>query len=153
MCSFLVPDYDVAAPFQTDENGNFVSHEFLLHAKHKRSTEEPNAWYFNIKAFGMSLHLNLTRNKDFLAPDLRIERHQNGTVNYEDVPQDSFLRGHVNSVPGSSVSISHDHGLVSNIPKTVFLTVSMKSHIKVMSCKLKKGTKRPHRVIYNKGLK
>ncbi|XP_068734919.1 A disintegrin and metalloproteinase with thrombospondin motifs 6-like isoform X2 [Montipora capricornis] len=119
-----VPDYDVAAPFQTDENGNFVSHEFLLHAKHKRSTEEPNAWYFNIKAFGMFLHLNLTRNKDFLAPDLRIERHQNGSVNYEDVPQDSFLRGHVNSVPGSSVSISHDHGLMGIIQlmdQTLFL--------------------------------
>ncbi|XP_015757272.1 PREDICTED: A disintegrin and metalloproteinase with thrombospondin motifs 3-like [Acropora digitifera] len=106
-----IPNYDVATPFQTDENGGFVSHELDLQTKHKRSTEEPNAWYFSIKIFGMSLHLNLTRNNEFLAPDLRIERHQNGTVTYEDVPQNSFLQGHVNSVLGSSVSISHDNGL------------------------------------------
>ncbi|KAK2546797.1 hypothetical protein P5673_033553 [Acropora cervicornis] len=106
-----VPNYDVATPFQTDENGGFVSHELDLQTKHKRSTEEPNAWYLSIKVFGMSLHLNLTRNNEFLAPDLRIERHQNGTVTYEDVPQSSFLQGHVNSVLGSFVSISHDNGL------------------------------------------
>ena len=71
----------------------------------------------------MSLYLNLTRNNEFLAPDLRIERHQNGTVTYEDVPQNSFLQGHVNSVLGSSVSISHDNGLVSDIPQTVIQVI------------------------------
>ena len=134
---FLVPNYDVATPFQTDENGRFVSHEFDLQAKHKRSTEEPNAWYFNIKVFGMSLHLNLTRNNDFLASDLKIERHQNGTVTYEDFPQNSFLQGHVSSVSESSVSISHDNGLVSDVPKTVIRVVSIKSHI----MRMKSGTK------------
>ena len=122
-CSFLVPNYDVATPFQTNENGGFVSHEPDLQTKHKRSSEEPNAWYFSIKVFGMSLHLNLTRNNEFLAPDLRIERHQNGTVTYEDVPQNSFLQGHVNSVLGSSVSISHDNGLESDIPQTVIQVI------------------------------
>lgn len=109
-----MPEYDVASAFQADENGRFLSRNLGEHSRQRRGNEEPNTCHYNIKAFGTSLHLNLTRNNDFMAPDLEVERHHNGTVTREDAPKNSFLSGHVTSIPGSSVAISNDNGLVSN---------------------------------------
>ena len=48
-----------------------------------------------------------------MAPGMKVERHFNGTVTSEDSPKNSFLNGHVSSLPGSSVAVSNDDGLVS----------------------------------------
>ena len=48
-----------------------------------------------------------------MAPGMKVERHFNGTVTSEDPPQNSFLNGHVSSLPGSLVAVSNEDGLVS----------------------------------------
>ena len=70
-------------------------------------------WYYNVQAFGMSLHLNLTKNEELMSPWLTVERHENGTVTREDPPHNTFFNGHVNSKPLSSVAIGNKNGLVS----------------------------------------
>ena len=108
-----VPEYDVTTPFRTDESGGYLSHDLELHrARQVQSAQRPNVWYFKMKAFGKSLHLNLTKSTDFLSSGLKAERYQNGSVSYEDLPENYFLKGHVSSAPGSSVSISNYNGLV-----------------------------------------
>lgn len=108
-----VPEYDVTSPFQVDEKNRFLSHNLNIHARQKRNADEPRVWYYNVKAFGMSLHLNLTKNEDLMSPWLTVQRHENGTVTNEDPPQNTFYNGHVNSEPGSSVAVSKEGGLVS----------------------------------------
>ena len=76
---------------------------------------EPNVWYYNIKAFGMSLHLNLSKNEELMAPGMTVEKHENGTITQEDVPKNTFYRGHVASQPGSLVALSNENGLVKKI--------------------------------------
>lgn len=71
-------------------------------------------WYYNVKAFGMSLHLNLTKNQHLMSPWLTVERHEYGTVTNEEPPQNSFFNGHVIGKSGSSVAVSNDRGLVSS---------------------------------------
>ena len=109
----IVPEYDVTLPYQADGDGNFLSHNLGVHARQKRGTEEPRVWYYNVKAFGMSLHLNLTKTEELMAPGMTVERHHNGTVTSEDPPQNSFLNGHVSAASGSSVAVSNEDGLVS----------------------------------------
>lgn len=116
----LVPEYEVISPFQVDEEGRFLSHNLGIHARQKRNTEGPHIWYYNVQAFGMSLHLNLTKNEVLMSPWLTVERHDNGTVTSEDPPHNSFYNGHVSSKSGSSVALSNDPGLVSS-EKCVFV--------------------------------
>lgn len=108
-----MPKYEITHPFQADEDGSFLSHTLEQHARQKRETEEPRFWFYNVKAFGMSLHLNLTKNEQLMAPGMKVERHFNGTVTTEDCPKNSFLNGHVSSLQGSSVAVSNEDGLVS----------------------------------------
>ena len=109
----IVPKYEITPPFQADEDGSFLSHTLEEHARQKRETGEPRFWFYNVKAFGMSLHLNLTKNEQLMAPGMKVERHFNGTVTSEDPPKNSFLNGHVSSLAGSSVAVSNEEGLVS----------------------------------------
>ena len=108
-----MPKYEITPPFQADEDGSFLSFTLEQHARQKRETEEPRFWFYNVKAFGMSLNLNLTKNEQLMAPGMKVERHFNGTVTSEDSPKNSFLNGHVSSLPGSSVAVSNEDGLVS----------------------------------------
>ena len=110
----IVPEYDVITPFQADQKGRFLSLDLDVHAMEKRGTKEPNALFYNVDAFDIPLHLSLTKYNDLAAPDMTIERHQNGRVITEDVPQSTFLNGHVRSIQGSSVAVSNDNGLVSD---------------------------------------
>lgn len=96
-----------------DEESRFLSHNLGIHARQKRNAEEPRIWFYNVQAFGMSLHLNLTKNEELMSPWLTVERHENGTVTGEDPPHNSFYNGHVSSEPGSSVAVSNERGLVS----------------------------------------
>ncbi|XP_078379200.1 A disintegrin and metalloproteinase with thrombospondin motifs 6-like isoform X2 [Oculina patagonica] len=119
-----VPEYEVTYPFQVDEESRFLSHNLNIHARQKRNADEPRIWYYNVQAFGMSLHLNLTKNEKLMSPWLTVERHENGTVTSEDPPQNSFFNGHVNSEPGSSVAVSNDRGLtgiIQLLDQTLFL--------------------------------
>ena len=108
-----VPEYEVISPIQVDDDNRFLSHNLNIHARQKRHAEEPRVWYYNVKAFGMSLHLNLTKNEELMSPWMTVERHENGTVTMEDPPQNAFFSGHVNSEPGSSVAVDNENGLVS----------------------------------------
>ena len=110
---YTVPEYEVISPVQVDEDNRFLSHNLNIHARHKRHAEEPRVWYYNVQAFGMSLHLNLTKNDELMSPWLTVERHENGTVTREDPPHNTFFTGHVNSEPGSLVAVSNENGLVS----------------------------------------
>ena len=112
----VVPEYDVTSPFQADDSGNFLSYKLHEHARRKRDAEEPYVWYYQVQAFGMSLHLNLTKNTNFLAPGLMIEKvHKNGSTEYSELPHTAFYDGHVTSDPSSVVAIGNHDGLVSTI--------------------------------------
>lgn len=108
-----MPEYEVTLPFQADEDGSFLSHTLEEHARQKRETKEPRFWFYNVKAFRMSLHLNLSKNEQLMAPGMKVERHFNGTVTSEGSPKNSFLNGHVSLLPSSSVAVSNEDGLVS----------------------------------------
>ena len=110
---YTVPEYEVISPIQVDEFNRFLSHNLNIHARHKRHAEEPRVWYYSVQAFGMSLHLNLTKNEELMSPWLTVEQHENGTVTREDPPHNTFFSGHVNSEPGSLVAVSNENGLVS----------------------------------------
>ncbi|XP_073256310.1 A disintegrin and metalloproteinase with thrombospondin motifs 18-like [Porites lutea] len=119
-----VPKYEITPPFQADEDGSFLSHTLEEHARQKRETGEPRFWFYNVKAFGMSLHLNLTKNEQLMAPGMKVERHFNGTVTSEDPPKNSFLIGHVSSLAGSSVAVSNEEGLtgiIKLLDQTLFI--------------------------------
>lgn len=112
----VVPEYDVTSPFQADESGNFLSYKLHEHARRKRDADEPNVWYYQVKAFGMSLHLNLTKNSNVLAPGLVVEKvNKNGSTEYSEPPHTAFYDGHVSSDPSSFVAIGNHDGLVSAI--------------------------------------
>ena len=116
VCLFFctVPEYEVISPIQVDDDNRFLSHNLNIHARQKRHAEEPHVWYYNVKAFGMSLHLNLRKNEQLMSPWLTVERHENGTVTSKDPPHNTFFNGHVNSKPGSLVAVSNENGLVSS---------------------------------------
>lgn len=109
-----VPEYDVTSPFQADESGNFLSYKLHEHARRKRdaSHDEPNLWYYQVQAFGVSLHLNLTKNNNLLAPGLVVEKiNKNGSKEYSEPPHSAFYAGHVTSDPNSVVAIGNHDGL------------------------------------------
>jgi len=119
-----VPEYEVISPIQVDDDNRFLSQNLNIHARQKRHAEEPGVWYYNVKAFGMSLHLNLTKNEELMSPWMTVERHENGTVTSEDPPHNTFFNGHVNSEPGSLVAVSNGNGLMGIIQlmdQTLFL--------------------------------
>ena len=121
---YLVPEYDVTSPFQADESGNFLSYKLHEHARRRRDADEPNVWYYHMEAFGMSLHLNLTKNTNILAPGMVVQTvNKNGSTEYSKPPHTAFYDGHVTSDPNSKVAIGNHDGLVSIIA-TVFFNLS-----------------------------
>lgn len=109
-----VPDYEVISPFQADDAGKFISHELYKRSRSKRSTTQPDSWFYKMDAFGLSLHINVTKAKHLLAPGSIVETtHENGSKSYTALPKNSFYSGHVVSHPGSVVAISNEGGLVS----------------------------------------
>ena len=116
----LVPEYEVTSPFQADESGNFLSYKLHEHARRRRDAEKPNVWYYQVEAFGMSLHLNLTKNTKVLAPGMVVQTvNKNGSAEYSKPPYTALYDGHVTSDPNSKVAIGNHDGLVSII-ETVF---------------------------------
>lgn len=67
----------------------------------------------------MSLHLNLTKNSNVLAPGMVVETvNKNGSTEYSKPPHNSLYDGHVTSDPNSMVAVGNLDGLVSVILTT-----------------------------------
>ena len=99
---------------QSDEYGNTV--ENLLHGKTRarRATNEQNALYYSIQAFGRSIILNVTQMKPLVSSNALIQMvHNDGTSTYKDIPHGLHYTGHVVSDPDSLVALSENKGLVS----------------------------------------
>jgi len=127
-----VPDYEVVSPFQADESGQFITHVLHKRSRTKRSTGQQNFWFYSMKAFGLSLHLNVTKAKNILAPGSVVETtHENGSKSYTTPPKNTFYSGHVVSHPGSVVAISNQDGLTGmvNIMNQALFIHPLPSHL------------------------
>ncbi|XP_078380418.1 A disintegrin and metalloproteinase with thrombospondin motifs 6-like isoform X1 [Oculina patagonica] len=147
-----VPEYDVTSPFQADESGNFLSNKLHEHARRKRDADESNVWYYQVKAFGMSLHLNLTKNTNLLAPGLVVEKvNKNGSTEYSDPLHTAFYDGHVSSDPSSVVAIGNHDGLkgMINYLGSSFFMQPLPAHLAKQH--RSSGGSRPH-LIYRRSL-
>ncbi|KAL9963798.1 hypothetical protein ACROYT_G027341 [Oculina patagonica] len=127
-----VPEYEVISPFQADEDGQFIAHELHKRSRTKRSTDQPDSWFYNMDAFGFSLHLNVTKARHILAPGSIVETtHENGSKSYKTSPKNKFYSGHVVSHPGSVVAVSNQGGLTGmiNLIKQAFFIHPLPSHL------------------------
>ena len=75
----------------------------------------------------MSLHLNLTKNTNILAPRMVVETvNKNGSTEYGNPPHTALYDGHVTSDPNSVVAIGNHDGLVSVITTAFQFNLSCK---------------------------
>jgi len=147
-----VPEYDITSPFQADESGNFLSYKLHEHARRKRDADEPNAWYYKMEAFGMLLHLNLTKSNNLFGPGLVVEKIlKNGSKGYSEPPRTAFYNGHVTSDPNSVVAISNHNGLkgLVNFMESSFFIQPLPNHLAKHHGS--SGGSRPH-LIYRRSL-
>ncbi|CAH3193208.1 unnamed protein product, partial [Porites evermanni] len=122
-----VPEYDVASPYLSNNQGDFVS--YSLHPSPARSKRDADRYaensYYKLDTFGTKLHLRLRRNEHLLAPDLKLVRQNgDGTTTSHRAPPNTFYLGHVVSDPLSTVALSNDGGLtglVKTSRDTLFL--------------------------------
>ena len=85
-----------------------------LHERHTRDVHDSGAWFYKMDAFGIKLHLKLTRNTQLVKPGVEVEvRHENGDVTRKPVKSDSLFHGKEMSDPNSFVAVSNEKGLVS----------------------------------------
>lgn len=109
----LVPDYGVSYLTHVNRRGDAISKKRV-----KRDEDSRAPIYYKMSLFGMDLHLNLTINKYLLAPDFHIEtRHKNGSKTFCDIRNRNFYHGHVVSYPQSTVALSGNDYMVSQITK------------------------------------
>lgn len=111
-----VPEYDVASPYLSNNQGDFVS--YSLHPSAARSKRDADHYaenaYYKLHTFGTKLHLRLRRNKHLLAPDLKlVRRNGDGRTTSHPAPPNTFYLGHVVTDPSSTVALSNYGGLVS----------------------------------------
>jgi len=147
-----VPEYDVTSPFQADESGNFLSYKLHKHARRMRDADEPNVWYYHVKAFGMSLHLNLTKSTNVLAPGMVVQTvNTNGSTEYSKPPHTALYDGHVTSDPNSKVAIGNHDGLkgMINYMGSSFFMQPLAAHLAKQHGL--SGGSRPH-LIYRRSL-
>ncbi|CAH3179111.1 unnamed protein product, partial [Porites lobata] len=109
-----VPEYDVASPYLSNNQGDFVS--YSLHPSPVRSKRDADHYaensYYKLDTFGKKLHLRFRRNEHLLAPDLKLVRQNgDGTTTSHPAPPNTFYLGHVVTDPGSTVALSNDGGL------------------------------------------
>lgn len=108
-----MPEYEVVSPFQADENGEFVTHVLHKRSRSKRTTGDQSFSFYSVNAFGLLLHLNVTKAQPILAPGTMVETiHENGSTTIKGAPKNTFYTGHVVSKPGSTAAISNNNGLV-----------------------------------------
>ena len=110
----VVPEYEVIAPYKSDDSGSFVDYVHHDEERTRRATSVPNFWYFKIEAFGRSLHLNVTKVMPKITAGAVVETvDHSGKSTYKEVPRGVHYTGHVTSEPESLVAISGNKGLVS----------------------------------------
>ena len=110
----VVPEYEVIAPYKSNDSGSFVDYVHDDEERTRRATSEPNFWYFKIEAFGRSLHLNVTKVMPKITAGAVVETvDHSGKSTYKEVPRGVHYTGHVTSEPESLVAISGNKGLVS----------------------------------------
>ena len=110
----VVPEYEVIAPYKSDDSGSFVDYVHHDEERTRRATSEPNFWYFKIEAFGRSLHLNVTKVMLKITAGAVVETvDHSGKSTYKEMPRGVHYTGHVTSEPESLVAISGNKGLVS----------------------------------------
>ena len=112
-CSHLVPEYEVIHPYQSNAAGEAAS--FALHqSRHRRSTDDSDVKYYQLKAFGSDIHIRLKRNIALMNPGLTVEsQNEDGSMTSHSAPDNTFYLGHVTSDPGSVVALSTHQGLVN----------------------------------------
>ena len=109
---FAVPDYEITVPYQSNEDGHFISH--TLHKRQAGDMHDSDSWYYKMKVFGNDMHFKLRRNTNFVAPNLQLEtRDETGKVTETPVDLDSYFIGKEVSDPDSMVAVSNNDGLVS----------------------------------------
>ncbi|XP_073255860.1 A disintegrin and metalloproteinase with thrombospondin motifs 18-like [Porites lutea] len=129
-----VPEYDVASPYLSNNQGDFVS--YSLHPSPVRSKRDAvhNAEnsYYKLDTFGKKLHLRLRRNEHLLAPDLKLVRQNgDGTTASHPAPPNTFYLGHVVTDPSSTVALSNDGGLTGLVKtsRDTFLVHPLPAHL------------------------
>ena len=110
---FSVPEYEVISPYQADEFGNLVGYSLRTQTRTRRNTNEANYWYLKVKAFGRSLHMNLTKVRPYITSTALVQTvHVNKSSTYKEIPRVVHYAGQVTSDPGSLVAITEMKGLV-----------------------------------------
>lgn len=110
---FSVPEYEVISPYQADEFGNLVAYSLRIQTRKRRNTNEANFWYFNVEAFGGSIHMNLTKVRPYITSTALVQTvHVNRSSTYKEISRAVHYTGQVTSDPGSLVAISERNGLV-----------------------------------------
>lgn len=113
----------VTFPVLVDSDGKFVSHVQEEHNIDATDKQSKGLLHLEVPTFeGKKLRLRLSKNRQFIAPGLVIEKE--GQVKY--YHPECHYEGHVIDQPNSSVSISYCRGLVS--AKAAFLA-SFNYHI------------------------
>ncbi|XP_038061947.1 A disintegrin and metalloproteinase with thrombospondin motifs 3-like [Patiria miniata] len=130
--------YEVVRPHRSTDNGDFVTNDLsttheenedIFRSAHRtrvdsnrprfsRSSDDiqqrqpTQNFHFRVDAFGVSLVLNVTRNRYLVSPELRVERHnEDGTIDRFRPDTLCFYSGSVAGQPNSSVAISNCNGL------------------------------------------
>ena len=109
----LAPKYEITEPYQSNEQGEFVSH--TLHARRTRDVHDSGTpLFYKMDAFGKKMHLKLKQNTQLVKPGFEIEtRYENGDVSRTPIKSDSLYNGKELSDPDSLVAVSNGRGLVS----------------------------------------
>ncbi|XP_048589021.1 A disintegrin and metalloproteinase with thrombospondin motifs 18 isoform X4 [Nematostella vectensis] len=103
-----VPEYDVTETIPVDEQGQPTQG-----SRHRRHLDSHT--FYNLKAFGRSLHIKLTPDDAVIAPNLVVTRHLGNGVTQGNAERVRLYSGHVTSHPGSRVAVSDEDGLTGMI--------------------------------------
>ena len=97
-------------PALVDSDGRFVSHVQEEHNVDATDKQSKGLLHLEMPTFeGKKLRLRLSKNRQFIAPGLVIEKE--GQMKYYN--PECHYEGHIIDQPNSSVSISYCRGLVS----------------------------------------
>lgn len=121
----LVPEYEITEPYQSNQDGEFVSH--ALHERHTRDLHD-GALFCKMDAFGNKMHIKLTRNTRMVKPGLELEtRHENGDITTTPVKSELLFHGKETSDPDSLAAVSNDKGLVRCLVDVISVMLSFES--------------------------
>ena len=74
-------------------------------------------------ALGKTMHLQLTRNDQFMSPALLAEtRHEDGTITTVPVSEKNYFLGKLTTDDDSLVAVRKNNGLVSGTPSLLDVT-------------------------------